>query len=94
MTFFIDLLAASFAIPESMHSNARNACVTLGIMLFGMAYSPGARPVALTYSAEAYPLFVRSYGMSKGIPIRTFCALFFLSHLPQLLLASTIKPDT
>ncbi len=29
-----------------------------------MVYSPGRGPVPFTYSAEAYPLYIRSYGMS------------------------------
>jgi hypothetical protein len=53
----------SFWIPESSHT-ARVACISLGIYLFGIFYSPGEGPVPFTYSAEAYPLYVRSYGMS------------------------------
>ena len=51
----------SFWIQER---TARIACVALGIYLFGIAYSPGEGPVPFTYSAEAYPLYVRTYGMS------------------------------
>ena len=43
---------------------ARTACIALGIYLYGIAYSPGMGPVPFTYSAEAYPLYVRTYGMS------------------------------
>ncbi|KAK9778806.1 putative Major facilitator superfamily (MFS) profile domain-containing protein [Seiridium cardinale] len=35
-----------------------------GIYLFGMVYSPGEGPVPFTYSAEAYPLYIRPLGMS------------------------------
>ncbi|KAJ5765350.1 hypothetical protein N7520_004909 [Penicillium odoratum] len=52
----------SFWIPET-HS-ARIICIALGTYLFGMAYSPGAGPVPFTYSAEAYPLYVRPHGMA------------------------------
>jgi hypothetical protein len=38
--------------------------IATGIYLFAMVYSPGAGPVPFTYSAEAYPLYVRSLGMS------------------------------
>jgi hypothetical protein len=38
--------------------------IALGIYLFAIVYSPGAGPVPFTYSAEAYPLYVRSLGMS------------------------------
>ncbi|CAL5874040.1 uncharacterized protein PFLUO_LOCUS8326 [Penicillium psychrofluorescens] len=53
----------SFYIPESSHS-ARIGCIALGTYLFGIVYSPGEGPVPFTYSAEAYPLYVRSYGMA------------------------------
>ncbi|GKT86954.1 hypothetical protein Ct61P_04804 [Colletotrichum tofieldiae] len=35
-----------------------------GIHLFGMVYSPGEGPVPFTYSAAAYPLYIRPIGMS------------------------------
>lgn len=53
----------SFWIPESHHT-ARTACIALGTYIFGIFYSPGEGPVPFTYSAEAYPLYVRSYGMA------------------------------
>ena len=51
----------SFLIPQT---TARTACIAVGIYLFGICYSPGEGPVPFTYSAEAYPLYVRAYGMS------------------------------
>ncbi|KAJ5095032.1 Major facilitator superfamily domain general substrate transporter [Penicillium argentinense] len=53
----------SFWIPEENHS-ARTGCIALGTYIFGIVYSPGEGPVPFTYSAEAYPLYVRSYGMA------------------------------
>lgn len=52
----------SFWIPED--SKAHVACIALGIYLFGIVYSPGEGPVPFTYSAEAYPLYIRPIGMS------------------------------
>lgn len=46
------------------HGGARVACIALGIYLFGIVYSPGEGPVPFTYSAEAYPLYIRTLGMS------------------------------
>ncbi|KAH6665393.1 sugar transporter family protein [Halenospora varia] len=43
---------------------ARTACVATGIYLFMVVYSPGEGPVPFTYSAEAFPLYVREYGMA------------------------------
>lgn len=54
----------SFYIPAETHHKARLGCVALGTYLFGIVYSPGEGPVPFTYSAEAYPLYVRSYGMA------------------------------
>ncbi|CEJ54840.1 Putative MFS sugar transporter [Penicillium brasilianum] len=53
----------SFWIPETHHT-ARTGCIALGTYIFGVVYSPGEGPVPFTYSAEAYPLYVRSYGMA------------------------------
>ncbi|KAI0021672.1 hypothetical protein F4780DRAFT_274995 [Xylariomycetidae sp. FL0641] len=59
----ICLLITGFAfyIPPG---DTRLAVVTLGIFLFMMVYSPGEGPVPFTYSAEAFPLYIRDTGMS------------------------------
>ncbi|KAE8145652.1 hypothetical protein BDV25DRAFT_144448 [Aspergillus avenaceus] len=54
----------SFWIPQETHSSARLACIALGTYFFGIVYSVGEGPVPFTYSAEAYPLYIRSYGMA------------------------------
>ncbi|PYH87859.1 MFS sugar transporter [Aspergillus ellipticus CBS 707.79] len=54
----------SFWIPEDTHGSARLGCIALGTYLFGVVYSVGEGPVPFTYSAEAYPLYVRSHGMA------------------------------
>ncbi|KAF1990695.1 putative MFS myo-inositol transporter [Aulographum hederae CBS 113979] len=51
----------SFLITDQ---TARTGCVATGIYLFMMVYSPGAGPVPFTYSAEAFPLYIRDTGMS------------------------------
>ncbi|KAI1506519.1 sugar transporter-domain-containing protein [Biscogniauxia marginata] len=62
MALFLFFTGFSFYIPEQ--SMAHIACVALGIYLFGVVYSPGEGPVPFTYSAEAYPLYIRPIGMS------------------------------
>lgn len=62
MALFMLFTGFSFWIPST--SNARVACIALGIYLFGVVYSPGEGPVPFTYSAEAYPLYMRTLGMS------------------------------
>ncbi|OOF94884.1 hypothetical protein ASPCADRAFT_171253 [Aspergillus carbonarius ITEM 5010] len=54
----------SFWIPEETHASARLGCIALGTYLFAIVYSVGEGPVPFTYSAEAYPLYVRSHGMA------------------------------
>ncbi|KAF2154313.1 MFS sugar transporter [Myriangium duriaei CBS 260.36] len=73
MSLFLLLTGFSFWIPLAQPppgsdvvpvSKGRVAGVALGIYLFGIVYSPGEGPVPFTYSAEAYPLYIRTYGMS------------------------------
>lgn len=61
MALFLFYTGFSFYIPEG---TGRIANVALGIYLFGVVYSPGEGPVPFTYSAEAYPLYIRPFGMS------------------------------
>lgn len=51
----------AFFIPNE---TARTAVVALGIYIHVVFYSPGEGPVPFTYSAEAFPLYVREVGMS------------------------------
>lgn len=73
----------SFYIPESHHT-ARIGCIALGIFLFGVVYSPGEGPVPFTYSAEAYPLYVRSYGMSLATATTWFFNFILAMTWPSL----------
>ncbi|KFY63440.1 hypothetical protein V497_02014 [Pseudogymnoascus sp. VKM F-4516 (FW-969)] len=77
----------SFLIPES--SVARIACIALGIYIFGMVYSPGEGPVPFTYSAEAYPLYIRSQGMSLATATTWFFNFVLSITWPSLLQAFT-----
>jgi len=79
----------SFWIPPS--STAHIACIAVGIYLFGVFYSPGEGPVPFTYSAEAYPLYIRAPGMSLATAT-TWLFNFILSVTwPSLLKA--FKPQ-
>ncbi|KAL9001363.1 MAG: hypothetical protein Q9169_000254 [Polycauliona sp. 2 TL-2023] len=63
LSLFLFFTGFSFSIVDE---STRTACIALGIYLYGIVYSPGQGPVPFTYSAEAYPLYVRAYGMSLG----------------------------
>jgi sugar porter (SP) family MFS transporter len=51
-------------IPDDEASQGRLAGVATGIFLFMAVYSPGEGPVPFTYSAEAFPIYIRDTGMS------------------------------
>lgn len=76
----------SFWIPDP---TAKVACIALGIYLFGIVYSPGEGPVPFTYSAEAYPLYVRTYGMSLATATTWFFNFVLSITWPSLLVAFT-----
>ncbi|KAF4458549.1 mfs sugar transporter [Fusarium albosuccineum] len=76
MSIFLLFTGFSFFIPED--SKAHIGCIALGIYLFGVVYSPGEGPVPFTYSAEAYPLYIRAIGMSLATAT-TWCFNFILA---------------
>lgn len=79
----------SFYIPAS--SPAHVGCIALGIYLFGIVYSPGEGPVPFTYSAEAYPLYVRTIGMSLATATTWF--FNFVLSITWLSLQAAFKPQ-
>jgi MFS family permease len=90
MSLFMFFTGFSFWIPDSHHT-AKIACVALGIYLFGVVYSPGEGPVPFTYSAEAYPLYVRSYGMSLATATTWFFNFLLAITWPSLQRAFTTQ---
>lgn len=89
MAIFLLFTGFSFWIPDD--GNARIACVALGVYLFGIVYSPGEGPVPFTYSAEAYPLYLRPIGMSLATATTWFFNFVLSVTWPSLLLA--FKPQ-
>jgi hypothetical protein len=79
----------SFWIPG--HTTAHVACIAVGIYLFGIVYSPGEGPVPFTYSAEAYPLYIRAQGMSLATATTWFFNFVLSVTWPSLLKA--FKPQ-
>ncbi|KAL0956130.1 hypothetical protein HGRIS_002296 [Hohenbuehelia grisea] len=86
MAIFLLMTGFAFWIPEG---NGRLAVVALGIYLFGIAYSPGEGPVPFTYSAEAFPLYVRDIGMSLATSVLWFFNFVVSITFPRLLGAFT-----
>ncbi|KAF2005149.1 proton myo-inositol cotransporter [Amniculicola lignicola CBS 123094] len=89
MSVFLLFTGFSFYIPEG--ETARVACIALGIYLFGIVYSPGEGPVPFTYSAEAYPLYIRTIGMSLATATTWFFNFVLSITWPSLLQA--FKPQ-
>ncbi len=87
MSLFLLMTGFAFYIPED--SQARIAVVALGIYLFTMAYSPGEGPVPFTYSAEAFPLYIRDIGMSYATAVLWFFNFVVAITFPRLLNAFT-----
>ncbi|SMY29771.1 unnamed protein product [Zymoseptoria tritici ST99CH_1A5] len=50
--------------PQFIPTQAQLGSVAAAIYVFMAAYSPGTGPVPFTYSAEAFPLYIRDVGMS------------------------------
>ncbi|KAI0326831.1 hypothetical protein GY45DRAFT_1356013 [Cubamyces sp. BRFM 1775] len=83
MAIFLLMTGFAFYIPEE--SKARIAVVALGIYLYAMAYSPGEGPVPFTYSAEAFPLYVRDIGMGWATSVLWFFNFIVAITFPRLL---------
>ncbi|KAF9071032.1 hypothetical protein BDP27DRAFT_1322661 [Rhodocollybia butyracea] len=88
MGIFLLLAGFAFFIPDM---KARAAVVATGIYLFTMVYSPGEGPVPFTYSAEAFPLYVRDIGMSFATAILWFFNFVIAITVPPLI--GAFKPQ-
>ncbi|KAL8818719.1 MAG: hypothetical protein Q9223_002714 [Gallowayella weberi] len=88
LSLFLFFTGFSFSIPAD---GPRLACIALGIYLFGIVYSPGQGPVPFTYSAEAYPLYVRAYGMSMATATTWFFNALLSITWPSLETAFTTQ---
>jgi len=69
MSLSLFISAFSFLAPEG---TGRIAGVALGVYLHCLFYSPTAGPVPFTYSAEAFPLYIRELGMSLAVATTWF----------------------
>ncbi|KAK3304591.1 uncharacterized protein B0T15DRAFT_247821 [Chaetomium strumarium] len=89
MALFMLFTGFSFWIPDD--TPAHIGCIALGIYLFGIVYSPGEGPVPFTYSAEAYPLYIRPIGMSLATATTWFFNFILAVTWPSMLTA--FKPQ-
>ncbi|GAA6032039.1 hypothetical protein JCM8097_003399 [Rhodosporidiobolus ruineniae] len=89
MALFLLGAGFSFWIPES--SKAHIGLIALFIYLHCIAYSPGEGPVPFTYSAEAFPMYVRDVGMSYATALLWGWNFVIALTFPRLL--SAFKPQ-
>ncbi|KAG7664538.1 uncharacterized protein J8A68_001938 [[Candida] subhashii] len=61
MAVFLLIAGFGFLIKDQQ---GQLAMVVVGVYLFAAVYSSGEGPVPFTYSAEAFPLYIRDIGMS------------------------------
>ncbi|CAI5758407.1 unnamed protein product [Candida verbasci] len=73
MCIFLLITGFGFLIHES-NRQGRLAMVATGIYIYSAIYSSGEGPVPFTYSAEAFPLYIRDLGMSWATA--TCCGAF------------------
>ncbi|KAN0116412.1 major facilitator superfamily [Russula decolorans] len=88
MSLFLLMTGFAFWIPEG---TSRIAVVALGIYLFDCVYSPGEGPVPFTYSAEAFPLYIRDVGMSFATAVTWLFNFVVAITFPRLL--GAFKPQ-
>ncbi|KAI7938352.1 hypothetical protein MJO28_015272 [Puccinia striiformis f. sp. tritici] len=81
----------AFFIPqEGENDHRRVSVVASAIYLFMAFYSPGEGPVPFTYSAEAFPLYIRDFGMSFA----TAVCWFFKRKELSAGMVSKLRPET
>lgn len=89
MAIFLLFTGMCFFISQENALKTRVGLIALGIYLFGIVYSPGEGPVPFTYSAEAYPLYVRAIGMSLATATTWFFNFVLSITWPSLQAAFT-----
>ncbi|KAF5212779.1 hypothetical protein E0198_000283 [Clavispora lusitaniae] len=90
MAIFLLLAGFGFWIPKHKR-DGRLACITTGIYLFSAVYSSGEGPVPFTYSAEAFPLYIRDIGMGFATATCWFFNFILAFTWPRL--KNTFKPQ-
>lgn len=70
---------------------ARLAMVVSGLYLFEIVYSPGEGPVPFAYSAEAFPMHIRDFGMSFATATTWFFNFALSFTWPYFLRALTVQ---
>lgn len=91
MSIFLLVAGFGFFIDGETHPDARLGCITTGIYLFACVYSSGEGPVPFTYSAEAFPLYIRDLGMGFATSTCWFFNFILAFTWPRLRNAFTVQ---
>lgn len=91
MAIFLLMAGFGFWIPNDTNPHGRLACITVGIYLFACVYSSGEGPVPFTYSAEAFPLYIRDLGMGFATSTCWFFNFILAFSWPRL--KNAFKPQ-
>ncbi|ORY86659.1 and other transporter-domain-containing protein [Leucosporidium creatinivorum] len=86
MSLALLIVALSFLIEAQ---TARTAMTATFVYVHCIAYSPGEGPVPFTYSAEAFPLYIRDVGMSYATALTWLFNFILALTFPRLLDAFT-----
>lgn len=86
MAICLLIVGGAFHIDDK---TARTGVIAFGIYLFSCFYSPGEGPVPFTYSAEAFPLYIREIGMSFATATTWIFNFIVALTFPRLLDAFT-----
>ena len=89
MALFLLMAGSGFWIPSETKQGARLGVITTGIYLFTCVYSSAEGPVPFTYSAEAFPLYIRDIGM--GFATSTCWFFNFILAFSWPLMKTTFK---
>ncbi|CUM62643.1 uncharacterized protein PRCAT00000197001 [Priceomyces carsonii] len=90
MAAFLLMTMGGFFISTNAKS-ARIGVIITGIYLFACVYSSGEGPVPFTYSAEAFPLYIRDIGMSFATATCWFFNFILAFTWPKLKTAFKTK---
>lgn len=92
MAICLFITGMAFFIPFDGPGDVRRAgVVAAAIYLYMVFYSPGEGPVPFTYSAEAFPLYIRDFGMSYATAVTWFFNFVLAITFPLMLEA--FKPQ-
>lgn len=89
MAIFLLVAGFSFLTPDE-NTDGKLAGVATGIYLFAAVYSSGEGPVPFTYSAEAFPLYIRDLGMGFATATCWFFNFILAFTWPRLRNAFTV----